>query len=52
MLNELFAFLINTANPAGDIVAPVDHKVPVTVALLDPSHAGRVSIVDSLIKYT
>jgi hypothetical protein len=48
MLNELFGFLVSSANPAGDVVAPVDHKDPVTDALLDPSHAGRISVVDSL----
>ncbi len=44
MVNELFASFIKVANP----VAGVDIKVAVTVAALDPTHAGRVSVVESV----
>ena len=42
-MNELFVSLVKVANPYGS----VDVKVPVTVAALDPTHAGRVSDLDS-----
>ncbi len=44
MVNELFVSFIKVANP----VAGVDVKVAVTVAALDPTHAGRVSVIVSL----
>ncbi len=44
MVNELSASFVKVANPVGS----VDVKVAVTVVALDPTHAGRVSVVDSL----
>jgi hypothetical protein len=44
MVNELFVSFVKVANPIGSI----DVKSDFTVAALDPTHAGRVSVVDSL----
>jgi hypothetical protein len=44
MVNELSASFVKVANPVGS----VDVKVAVTVAALSPSHAGRVSVVESV----
>jgi hypothetical protein len=44
MVNELSASFVIVANSVGG----VDVKVAVTVVALDPTHAGRVSVVDSL----
>ena len=49
MVNELFAvFFESVANPIGGVRAPVDIKVAVTDALWGPTHAGIISVVESL----
>ena len=49
MVNELFVvFLDSVANPDGGVVAPVDVKVAVTETVLGPTHAGIISVVESL----
>ena len=49
MVNELSAvFLDSVANPDGGVVAPVDVKVAVTETVLGPTHAGIISVVESL----
>jgi hypothetical protein len=48
IVNELSGFLIQVDNPAGGGVAPVEIKVPVTVAAWSPTHAGRLSVIVSL----
>ena len=47
MVNELSGFLVSVANPTGGVV-PIEFKVPVTVAAWGPTHAGRVSVVVSV----
>jgi hypothetical protein len=44
MVNELFVCFVNVANS----YAGVSVKVAVTVAALDPTHAERYSVIDSL----
>ncbi len=40
---------MRVANSFGGIIAPVDVIRPVTVEAEDPTHAGRVSVILSLI---
>ena len=49
MVNELSTVLLDrVANPVGGVVAPVDVKVAVTVAVWGPTHAGRTRIFVSI----
>ena len=49
MVNELFVvFLDSVANPDTDAKLPVDVNVAVTDAVLGPTHAGIISVVESL----